>query len=61
MKIDKKYEITGMTCAACSANVEHSVKKVTGVESVTVNLLTNSMRVKYDGNQIKDIDINFLM
>lgn len=57
MKIDKKYEITGMTCAACSTNVERSVKKVTGVESVTVNLLTNSMRVKYDGNQIKDIDI----
>ncbi len=57
MKKDKKYDVTGMTCAACSAAVERSVKKVQGVESVTVNLLTNSMRVKYDESQISDVDI----
>lgn len=54
---DKKYDVTGMTCAACSAAVERSVKKIEGVESVTVNLLTNSMRVKYDENQTTDADI----
>ena len=57
MKIDKKYNVTGMTCAACSAAVERSVKKVSGVESVNVNLLTNSMRVKYDEKQVSDRDI----
>ena len=57
MKIDKKYDVTGMTCAACSAAVERSVKKVSGVESVNVNLLTNSMRVKYDEKQVSDRDI----
>lgn len=57
MKIDKKYDVTGMTCAACSAAVERSVKKISGVESVNVNLLTNSMRVRYDEKQVSDRDI----
>ena len=39
------YHVTGMTCAACSAHVEKAVKGVAGVSSVTVSLLTNSMRV----------------
>ncbi len=56
-ELDKKYDITGMTCAACSAAVERSVKKVPGVKCVTVNLLTNSMRVQYDEKQISDVDI----
>ena len=57
MQQDKNYDITGMTCAACSAAVERSVKKVPGVEAVTVNLLTNSMRVKFDEKQVSDADI----
>ncbi len=57
MNVEKTYNVTGMTCAACSAAVEHSVKKVYGVESVTVNLLTNSMRVKYDDEKTSDIEI----
>ncbi|MDD4569677.1 MAG: heavy metal translocating P-type ATPase [Tepidanaerobacteraceae bacterium] len=57
MEQDKKYDITGMTCAACSAAVERSVKKVPGVEAAAVNLLTNSMRVKYDEKQVSDTDI----
>lgn len=41
-----KYSVTGMTCAACSANVEKAVASVEGVESVSVSLLTNSMGVE---------------
>ena len=42
----EQYNITGMSCAACSAHVEKAVAKVEGVTSVTVSLLTNSMRVE---------------
>ncbi|HCD69912.1 MAG TPA: Cu2+-exporting ATPase [Ruminococcaceae bacterium] len=42
----EKYDITGMTCAACSARVEKAVKGVAGVKSCAVNLLTNSMTVE---------------
>ena len=42
---EKKYTVTGMTCAACSARVEKAVSGVVGVNSCTVNLLTNSMTV----------------
>ena len=41
----KKYSVTGMTCAACSARVEKAVSDVPGVDEVQVNLLTNSMMV----------------
>lgn len=42
----KKYTVTGMSCAACSAHVEKAVSKVPGVTSVSVRLLTNSMGVE---------------
>lgn len=42
----QKYEVTGMSCAACSARVEKAVKKVDGVTSCSVSLLTNSMGVE---------------
>ena len=42
----KKFNVTGMSCAACSARVEKAVKVVAGVDSVSVNLLTNSMIVQ---------------
>lgn len=42
----QQYTVTGMHCAACSASVEKAVKKVPGVESCAVSLLTNSMGVK---------------
>ena len=38
----KKYEITGMSCAACQARVEKAVSNLEGVESCSVSLLTNS-------------------
>ena len=46
--IKQKYEVTGMTCSACSSHVEKSVCKLSGMNEVTVNLLTNSMQVAYD-------------
>ncbi|MBQ8816496.1 MAG: heavy metal translocating P-type ATPase, partial [Lachnospiraceae bacterium] len=42
----KQYNVTGMSCAACSARVEKAVCKVPGVESCSVSLLTNSMGVE---------------
>ena len=42
----EQYNVTGMSCAACSAHVEKAVAKVPGVSSVTVSLLTNSMSVE---------------
>ncbi len=42
----QKYDVMGMTCSACSAHVEKSVRQVPGVTNVTVNLLTNSMVVE---------------
>lgn len=42
----KQYVVTGMSCAACSTRVEKTVSKVQGVESCSVNLLTNSMGVE---------------
>ncbi|MBC5738698.1 heavy metal translocating P-type ATPase [Lawsonibacter faecis] len=44
----QKFNVTGMTCSACSAHVEKAVGKVEGVEGVSVNLLGNSMLVNYD-------------
>ena len=44
----EKYNITGMSCASCSARVEKAVKKLDGVNSCSVNLLTNSMVVEGD-------------
>lgn len=47
----KKYEITGMSCAACSTRVEKAVSKVPGVTECSVNLLTNSMAVEGDASE----------
>lgn len=50
MKLDEKYHITGMSCAACSARVFKAVSNLKGVKETNVNLLTNSMVVSYDEN-----------
>ncbi len=50
----QKFNVTGMTCSACSAHVEKSVRKVEGVNQVTVNLLSNSMVVEYDPDKTDD-------
>lgn len=44
----QKFDVGGMTCAACQAHVERAVKNVPGVSSVSVNLLSGSMAVDYD-------------
>ena len=44
----EKFEVGGMTCAACQAHVDKAVRSVAGVSDVTVNLLSGSMTVDYD-------------
>lgn len=53
----QKFDVTGMTCSACSAHVEKSVSKLEGVQCVNVNLLQNSMVVEYDDNALGTTDI----
>lgn len=48
----ERFDVTGMSCSACSSHVEKSVGKLTGVENVSVNLLTNSMQVEFDENKL---------
>ena len=45
------FDVMGMSCSACSTRVEKAVGKVVGSENVSVNLLTNSMQLKYDEAQ----------
>ena len=45
--MQEKYNVTGMTCAACQARVQKSVSNLTGVQECNVNLLKNSMVVTY--------------
>ena len=54
---EKKYDVGGMTCSACSAHVDKAVRGLDGVDDVNVNLLQNSillnlMKIKIDENQI---------
>lgn len=52
--MQRKYDVTGMSCSACSAYVDKVVRKINGVKEVNVNLLTNSMVVDYDEKQTTD-------
>lgn len=51
------YDITGMTCSACSARVEKTAAKLPGVQKVSVNLLTNRMNIEYDADQLSSGEI----
>lgn len=53
----EKYDVTGMTCAACSLAVEKNVKKLEGVENITVNLLQNNMNISYDESKLSNDEI----
>ncbi len=44
----ENFNVTGMTCSACSARVEKAVLKLDGISNVSVNLLTNSMKAEFD-------------
>lgn len=47
----KKFNVTGMSCSACQANVERAVKRLDGVETAEVSLLSKTMVVDYDQNK----------
>ena len=53
----QKFDVTGMTCSACSAHVEKAVSKLNGIQSVSVNLLQNSMVAEYDDALLTAQDI----
>lgn len=55
--MSRKFDVTGMTCSACSAHVEKSVSKLVGEGNVTVSLLTNSMQVECDDKKVSDYEI----
>ena len=53
----ERFEVTGMTCSACSARVEKAVAKLPGTAGVSVNLLTNSMQLSYDEAKVSPAQI----
>lgn len=52
--MNKRFDVNGMTCSACEANVKRTVSKLNGVNSVNVSLLGKSMNVDYDDSIIKE-------
>ena len=52
-----KFNITGMTCSACSSRVEKAVSKLDGLSNTTVNLLTNSMVASFDDSTTSNEEI----
>ena len=52
--IKKEFDVTGMTCSACSSRVEKSVSELQGTQNVSVNLLTNRLRLEYDESVVDE-------
>ncbi|SHK26533.1 cation transporter [Paramaledivibacter caminithermalis] len=52
MIIEKVFRIEGMTCAACVRAVERGIRKIDGIDEVSVNLATEKMIVKYDEDKL---------
>lgn len=50
--IKEKFDVVGMTCSSCAMSVEKAVRKMDGVSSVNVNLLSNNMVVEYDDSLV---------
>lgn len=48
LMLHKKFDLTGMTCSACSTHIEKAVGKIAGVKKASVNLLSNNMTVEFD-------------
>ena len=57
----QKFNVTGMTCSACSAHIEKSLSKTEGVNQIAVNLLANNMQVDYDETKLTEQDISRLV
>ncbi len=55
---EQQFDVGGMTCAACQANVEKCVLKLEGVKNVDVSLLSNSMKVEYDEDKVDEDKIS---
>ena len=53
----ERFDVTGMTCSACSTHVEKSVSKLKGVDSVSVSLLQNTMQVEYNDQAVSQTEI----
>ena len=53
----KLFNITGMSCSACSAHIEKAVKDADGIKTVSVNLLRNNMAVEFDETTITPNEI----
>ena len=53
----ERYHISGMTCSACSSHVEKAVSKLPGMERASVNLLTETMEVSYNEDQLTTQEI----
>lgn len=54
---NKTFTVTGMTCSACSSRVEKAVNALDGTENVSVNLLTNTLKLSIDMDKLSDDDI----
>ena len=52
-----KFDVTGMSCAACQAHVEKAVNTLDGVQTAAVNLLANSMVAEFDESKLSAADI----
>lgn len=55
--LEKIFDVSGMTCSSCSAHIERAVERLDGVESVSVNLLTATMKVRYREEVLSALDI----
>ncbi len=55
--VNKKYNVEGMSCSACSAAVERVVKRINGVSKAEVNLVAKLLRCEYDESLITDADV----
>jgi len=54
---EQQYQVTGMTCSACSAAVQRTVSKMEGVTSAEVNLATETLRVQFDESKVRFDDM----
>ena len=53
----QRFDVTGMSCTACSSHVERAVSALAGVSSVTVDLMQNRMLVEYDDSKLSEAEI----
>ncbi len=57
MKLEKQFDVDGMTCSACSAAVEKVTRKLPGVQLSEVNLATDKLRIVFDSSEVDTTEI----